>query len=118
MIRVLLKFEAKVALIFGAGKAHLLLYVLRACSVTAGALNLDFLHGHQLFCHNHCYLLSSIVCVFKEVKREHKNEPSSPGGGSTFLQGGVLDPGRAGEPKPSILSVPAGTGDLQGASYF
>lgn len=63
MIQVLLKFEAKLALIFGAGKAQLLLCVLRACNVTAGVLNLDFLDGHQLICHNPCYLLLGIMGV-------------------------------------------------------
>lgn len=68
VMQVLLKFEAKLPLILEQGKPMFLLCVFSVCTVTAGALNLDFLDGKQLICHGQCYLLFYIMCVCKEVK--------------------------------------------------
>lgn len=51
VIQVLLKFEAKLPLILEQGKPMFLLCVLSICTVTAGALNLNFLDGKRLICH-------------------------------------------------------------------
>lgn len=51
VIEVLLKFKAELPLILEQGKAMFLLCVFSICTVTAAALNLDFLDGKQLICH-------------------------------------------------------------------
>lgn len=61
VIQVLLKFEAKLPLILEQGKPMFLLCVFSVCTVTAGALNLDFLDGKQYVTVNVTF--SSTLCV-------------------------------------------------------